>query len=295
LLFLGIIGSGRYGEKQTASLTLQEPKEVLGHTLTYEGTQRTPDGTWKYVVRVEKEGTQFVLEPVMFDSDYNNSVMRNPDYASSLTGDFYLEPVSLEQAEAQDVAHELVRLKKGEPQTIGDIQMTFVRFDMSHEPKGNMLAGSEFAVGAVLEVKRGKDVEVVIPVTMYQGTHPPEPRAARTKDGTLGFELLAMNVDAATKTSAVELNVAGLRGADAASRRVEETLVVEASVKPFIGLIWAAALLVIVGLLLSLRSKTGGPPKGDRGEKRPAVADQLTQRAKKKSNGEQVEEPAKGM
>lgn len=56
-----------------------------------------------------------VLEPVMFESQYNNSLMRNPDYLSSWFGDFYLEPVSLEQGETDE--QNIVVLVKDEPQT----------------------------------------------------------------------------------------------------------------------------------------------------------------------------------
>ena len=64
----------------------------------------------------------------MFESQYTNSLMRNPDYVSSWNGDFYLEPVSLEQGEMNE--QNQIVLVKDEPQVFGPITITFQRFDM---------------------------------------------------------------------------------------------------------------------------------------------------------------------
>ncbi|MBI3585989.1 MAG: cytochrome c biogenesis protein CcsA [Ignavibacteriales bacterium] len=253
LLFLGIIGSGRYGQKVTTSLTLNEPRELLGYKLTYTGSQPAEDGKWKFNVRVERNGSQFLLEPVMFQNTYNNSVMRNPDYASFLTRDFYIEPVSLEESQSQEVSSGTTfQLKKGEPQTIGDMKVTFLQFDMNHDGMDKMASGGGFGIGAVLEVKRGDAVERVVPVTIYKEGQKPNIKTAQTKDGQLGFQMLNMNIDAEKKSSAIELNVTGLTGQATQAPPKTEVLVIEASVKPFISLIWVAAILMTGGLFISL-------------------------------------------
>jgi cytochrome c-type biogenesis protein CcmF len=259
-LFLGIIGSGRYGEKKTASLPLNEPREVLGHQLTYTGYQPTQDGKWEFSVKVVSGSSQYVLDPVMFQSEYTNSLMRNPDYASSLTSDFYIEPVSLEEvAQTPEASGSmLLQLKKGESKTVGDATVTFVQFDTNHKGTESMVGGGAFAVGAVLEVKRGTSTERVVPVTLYKGSQTPQPQVARTKDGKLGFELLSMNVDSQAKGSTIELSVTGLGAGAPATQQKSELLVIEASVKPFVSLVWAGAFLIIVGLGISLVNKLNG-------------------------------------
>ena len=296
LLFLGIIGSGRYGQKETATLILLEPKEVLGYTLTYSGSEATSDGKWKFPVRVEKGGSRFTLEPVMFQSDYNNNVMRNPDYTSFLTKDFYIEPVSLEQIEAAGSgtqARNVIRLKKGESRTVDSMQVTFLRFDMDHEAIKGMTGSDGFAVGAVLEVKKGRSTELVVPVTVYQERQTPQPRIARTRDGSRGFELLAMNVGASATESTIDLNVTGDQGSIVAPTH-KEALVIEESVKPFISLIWTAAVLVTIGLLISLRSKWNN--RRSRGRVIPvnSSVNRKGREMPKRGNGERVEELAKG-
>jgi cytochrome c-type biogenesis protein CcmF len=259
LLFLGIIGSGRYGQKETASLPLNGSKEVLGYRLTYKGSHSTDDGKWKFNVQVERGATTFLLEPVMYQSSYNNSLMRNPDYASFITRDFYVEPVSLEHVEAkpETQGQTIVQLKKGESETVGGVTVTFLRFDMNHQGAQSMTGSGGFVVGALLEVRRGKTAEEVAPVAIYKAGQKPQSQIVKTKDGVIGFELLAMNVDSETKTSSIQLGITGLPGQVPAVQK-SEVLIIEASVKPFIGLIWTGAALMVAGLVISLAAKLNG-------------------------------------
>ncbi len=254
LLLLGILGSGHYGQKQTTSLTVNEPREVFGYQLTYLGAYPMKDGRWKFLVNVEKDGKRFRLEPVMFQSSYNDNLMRNPDYASFLTKDFYIEPVSLEGGSGRQYANDLFELTKGEPKNIGDMRVTFLRFDMTQHGKEEMASGGGFVVGAVLEVERAGKKEQVIPVTTYREGQQPEPKTAMLKDGKLGFQLLAMNVDAESKSSRIQVNVVGLREQSPKDSE-SDILVIEASLKPFISLVWIAAALVLIGLYVAIKRR----------------------------------------
>ncbi|MBI3109975.1 MAG: cytochrome c biogenesis protein CcsA [Ignavibacteriales bacterium] len=255
LLFLGIIGSGFYGQKETTSLTQGQPKEVLGYTLTYTGSQPTENGKWKFLVKADREGGSFLLEPVMFKSSYNDQIMRNPDYASFMTKDFYIEPVSVERATAGGHEHHAFDLSKGVATRIGDMSVTFVRFEMNqHGMEGMMGGASGFPVGAVLEVVRDGKKETVTAVTLYKEGQQPEVKPAVLKDGKTGFSMLSMNINPENKTSSIQVEVAGLDD-HAEEAAGPEMLVIEASIKPFISLIWVAATLISIGLFLSIVSK----------------------------------------
>jgi cytochrome c-type biogenesis protein CcmF len=251
LLFLGIIGSGFYGKKETVSLPQGEAKSVLGYNVVYAGAQPTEDGKWRFVVEAERDGKKFSLAPVMFKSTYNDQVMRNPDYVSFLTRDFYLEPVSLEQGSTHDHTDHLFELPKGATKEIGDMKVTFLRFDMNQHGMDGMMAGGGFPVGAVLEVVRGGKKETITVVTFYREGQEPEAKTVTLKDGTIGFKLVSMNIDPETKTSSIQVDVSGLDD-HAEQATGPEILVVEASVKPFISLIWIAATLISVGLALAM-------------------------------------------
>lgn len=255
LLFLGIIGSGFYGQKATTSLTQDQPKEVLGYTLTYTGSQPTGDGKWKFLVTAAREGGSFLLEPVMFKSTYNDQIMRNPDYVSFMTKDFYVEPVSVERATAGGHNHQTFDLPKGVATSIGDMSVTFVRFEMNQHGMEGMLGGAGgFPVGAVLEVVRNGKKETVTAVTLYKEGQQPEVKPAMLKDGETGFSMLSMNINPENKTSSIQVEVAGLHD-QAEETAGPEVLVIEASIKPFISLIWIAATLISIGLFLSILSK----------------------------------------
>ena len=260
LLFLGIIGSGRYGEKQTASLPLNESKEVLGHQLTYTGSKQMQDGKWLFSVKVAKEGSQFTLEPVMFQSEYNNSLMRNPDYAAFLTRDFYIEPVSLEDVAPPTASTgngSTLQLKKGESKALGDATVTFLRFDTNHKGMEATTGAGNFPVGVVLQVKRGSTIEEVTPVTVYRGAEKVEMKRATTKDGSIGFDLIAMNIGTQSIPSTIDLAITG-NVLSAPPVAKAQLLVVEASVKPFMSVVWTGAVFILFGLIVSLTTKFNG-------------------------------------
>ncbi|MEX2115850.1 MAG: cytochrome c biogenesis protein CcsA [Bacteroidota bacterium] len=249
LLFLGIIGSGGYGSKTTVSLPLGDPQEVLGHKLTYAGSELFENGKYRFDVTAQSGASDFTLHPVMYQSSYNNSLMREPDYASSWAGDFYLEPVALESQQVHSES-ESRHLAKGESVKVGGRSVTFVRFEMNQHGENKAMSPDGFTIGAVLEVKNGKSVETVIAPSLFRQGSAPEPTMVATKDKALEFRFVGMNVDMETKKSSVELSIEDPSSHD--HSKSKEVLVVEASVKPFMSLVWIAAILVLAGLGLAL-------------------------------------------
>ena len=115
------------------------------------------------------------LEPVMFESQYNNSLMRNPDYLSLWFGDFYLEPISIEQREADE--QNRIVLVKDEPQVFGPITITFQRFDMGAHGKSGMVGGGN-SITIVQDYK-------LKPKRIFRKLYPPQRmicREMRNKD-----------------------------------------------------------------------------------------------------------------
>jgi cytochrome c-type biogenesis protein CcmF len=257
LLFIGIIASGRYGQKQSVALPLNQSQLVFGYKLTYTGSLPTEDGKIKYIVHVDRNGKRKTLEPVMFESVYNNSLMRNPDYSSYWTKDFYIEPVSLEQnVTAQQ---NVVDLPKGEAVPYGPMTITFQKFDLSSHDKGEMMGGSNGAmtIGVMLEVKTEKDNQTVVPITTYTAKGALEMKTAYLQNSNIGFQLVSMNIGTGKgEKSLVHINVVGV-GENHGVGQKPETLIAEVSVKPFMNFVWIAALLIVSGLAVAMvrRSK----------------------------------------
>ena len=246
ILLLGIVGSGYYGKQQTVSLPLGEPQEVLGYTLNYTGAKQLMNDRWQFTVTARSEDREDDLRPVMFHSDYNNSVMRNPDYVSFLTNDLYIEPVSVETPK-QEATGEMVHLARGKGTTFGPYTLTFEAFDMQSHTGGTM-GGNDVAIGARILVKKGKSVTTVLPVSVFNQGDVSSSTPALLENGT-ELRLMGMNVDMTTRVSTVILQATAPGAVQIASK---ETLVVEASVKPFISLVWLGTVICLAGVAVAL-------------------------------------------
>jgi cytochrome c-type biogenesis protein CcmF len=253
LLFLGIIASGRYGQKQSVSLPLNQPKEVFGDTLMYVGASPSADGKSNYEVKLIQNGQSAILRPVMFESSYNNSLMRNPDYISYLTKDFYIEPVSLEQGNASEDQN-ILSLPKGEPVLYGPIQITFKQFDLGSHNKDDMMGSKgEMSIGVVLEVETEKGIQTLVPATTFSAKGTQMRKTVYLKNSAVGFQLIGMNV-ATTKgaKSIVQVNVVGLGGMSHGGAQKSDMFIAEVSVKPFMNLVWTASVLIVEGLAIAM-------------------------------------------
>ena len=254
ILFLSIIASGRYGAKQSISLLLNQPKSMFGYEMTYVGMSPTQDRKTKFIVNLKRDGKRYFLEPVMFKSQYSNSLMRNPDYLSSWFGDFYLEPVSIERGENNQ--QNLIDLVKDEPQIYGPITITFHRFDLGAYGKGGMMArGSSVTIGALLQIKTIKDVQEIEPTTTYNLQGNPKMRTAYLKNEHVGFQLVTMNLGSGEKKSQVQINIVGVEEMTHTGMQKPETLIAEIGVKPFMNFVWIASVMIISGLTIAMMQR----------------------------------------
>jgi cytochrome c-type biogenesis protein CcmF len=249
IFFLGVLASGKYSEKQHLSLSLNAPQHAFGYTLTYIGSRAIGANKFAFDVDVEKEGSKFTLSPIMFESG-EQGLMRNPDIKSFVTRDLYVSPVSLDRsAEASAHGGEMVSIRKGETVSVGNVKATFVKFDMGSHGMDAMASGGGMSVGSVLELTSNRGKETVTPVAVYNQQSAPTYRPVASKLLGANVQLVSMNVDMGAKQSMVTLEVIP-NGRDAATQRTE-ALVVEASVKPFMNLVWSGTVLLFIGLIIS--------------------------------------------
>lgn len=250
IMFLGIVATGRYSSTKHLSLPLNTPQQALGYTLTYTGYHPTEDGKFAFHVRAEKDGREFHLDPIMFEAG-QQGLMRNPDIVSFFTKDFYVSPVSLDQPAA--TAEEMYTIPKGETVSLGNVRATFVKFDMNAHATDAMVNGSGgMTIGSVLELSNGSAHETVIPVARYSSTGQPAYDSTPSKLINGRIQLVAMNVGmGGEEKSTVTVRVERTNGPAPGP----ETLVVEASIKPYINLLWAGTLVMMVGFLLAISKR----------------------------------------
>ncbi len=248
LFFIGVLASGKYSEKQHLSLSLNTPQHAFGYTLTYKGNRPTEGSKFAFDVDVEKDGSTFTLSPVMFEYG-EQGVMRNPDIKSFVTRDLYLSPISLDQiAGSSEHGGEMVSIKKGETVSVGNVKATFVKFDMRSHGMDAMTSGGGMTVGSVLELKSDQGKETLTPIAVYNQRSAPRFTPVPSKLLGANVQLVSMNIGMGSKQSMVTLEVMRPN----AALQPSEVLVVEASVKPFMNLVWSGTILLFIGLIISM-------------------------------------------
>ncbi len=240
VFFLGVISTGKYSTTHHLALQLDTPQDAMGYRFTYVGNHPRPDGKFAFNVRVEKDGTTFDLAPVMFDAG-QQGIMRNPDIAASIVRDIYVSPVSLEQPEMH-AAEESYILPKGESVPLGNMQAMFVGFDMGGHENGAM------TVGSILEISNGKSKETLTPSLAYSSSGSSSLTPIRSELLNASIQLVSMNVGMGGEKSTVTVQVDRHQHAAVP----QETLVVEASIKPFVALLWIGSFMMFGGIVLSI-------------------------------------------
>jgi len=189
----------------------------------------------------------------MYYSKYNEGLMRNPDIVNLISKDFYLAPLSLEQPEQSENKNmQKISFKKGETKKVGDFEITFLDFDFPVMEKAAMLEGKDVRIGATLQVKAygKKPVDIVPAKVLNQGQSEDKPA---TLDKRHQFSIVNMLPDKENSAnSKVEIGYTDLLVAGENSAASRDILVVEASVKPYINLVWSGVIIILVGFIVTI-------------------------------------------
>jgi cytochrome c-type biogenesis protein CcmF len=222
--------------------------------LTYTGHAPTPEGKYAFNVNVEENGNAFRLSPLMFNGG-EQGTMRNPDIASSLTSDFYISPISLQEGTHDQAEQgEVYTIEKGKTVSLGQYTATFVKFDMNAHSENAMTGGKagEMAVGSVLELSDGNAMETVTPMTVYGADGQRTFKSSQSKLLNATIQLVAMNVGGmGAEESAVTIGVQRVNDA----HQHADALVADVSVKPLIGLVWFGTIVMLVGLVMAMTKR----------------------------------------
>jgi cytochrome c-type biogenesis protein CcmF len=259
LVFLGIIGSSKYSEEMNLSLELNEPQEAFGYQLTYIGAtpfmdpNNKTDIKYYFNIRVEKDGKEMYLKPVMYYSEFSQGIMKNPDIANFMTKDVYLSPMGLVEPEIFS-GNELFEFTQGEEKIISDdMTVVFNDFDFGGlEKGGEEIMSGNYTIGANIKVKDSKFTETLLPKVKYTNGNPEYQVAKMSDNDKYSFYFVKMSVQSeemggATATIAVVDNIeAGNR------QKVDETFVVTASIKPFINVLWIGTGVLVIGFFISI-------------------------------------------
>ncbi|NOX65370.1 MAG: cytochrome c biogenesis protein CcsA [Chlorobi bacterium] len=257
LFMLGVVATGWFTREEQVELKEGQMTNVFGYNLTYTGYTPIENGEkFKFNITVEKDGSSNIIAPVMYISSFNNSLMRDPDIITKFTNDFYVSPVSFEEGggkKENNSSATKVTVTKGQTTEYNGAEIKFTKFDFPPDAMAAMQSGKDFYIGALLEIEfNGKKYNVEPKMETKSGQR--SFVGAKVKEANLNIELL--NLDASGK---VELSLSQINNNNTESK-IEEvklpSLWVEASIKPFMNLIWIGTLTVVLGFLIAAFRRT---------------------------------------
>jgi cytochrome c-type biogenesis protein CcmF len=251
IMCLGFVTSERYDDKQTVSLEQGKASSVLGYQMTYVGYRPIEREKYAFNIEVERNGRKHLVSPTMYFSEFTKGLMRHPDLINFINKDLYVAPLSVEQAETAQ--ERTVVLQKGIETDVEGLKLTFDDFDFSNIQRGAMLEGGNFTIGVMMTVKE-KGKKNKIGLTMKNSPAGPEyvPTTYRTTDNKeYVLSIVQMMPDREDKSkSKVEITVRVPQDGSGPARA--ETLVIEASIKPLINLVWIGTITLVVGFMLTI-------------------------------------------
>lgn len=249
LFLVGVVATASHTEQIQVDLVKGETVKALGYDLKFAGYTPIENGT-KYAFNVEitKGNSTRVASPVMYIAKFNNSLMREPDILVGLTKDFYVSPVGYSDgSEESHSSGEQVSLLKGQSHDYNGNKITFVSFELPKEGMNAMMSGGEFRITAVLNVKTTDGETTVRPaIVMKEGNRSTE--AVEIKEANLKIDIANMEAG----SGKVDLIFSSLDGGSVTQNNgMKEVLTVEASIKPFISLVWLGVIVLVVGFIIS--------------------------------------------
>lgn len=259
LLFLGIVAVGYSSQKTAFQLCEGEHHTVFGYTFTYLGKtqiekEKQDREKFEYNVEISKGDERYVVQPVAFWSDFNKreAPVFNPGIKNMLVRDVYVAP----QGVGEDGGPPLLTIKKGETMfdTVSHIKVTFVDFDFDVQMKAKMLEGKEVKMGAKLEMvdETGRMDTTTAYLTFSQGNPNPIPHVVPGTQRTIYFVKPEPDREHPEQSRAT---IAILDKSHPAPP-LHDVIALEVSIKPFINLVWAGTLVMVLGFVFAMRRRS---------------------------------------
>lgn len=248
LFILGVIGSSVNTQQVDVNLVKNETISAFGYEMTFTGWKPIDNNTkYSFNIDVKKGDSKYQVEPVMYVSDFNNSLMRIPAILTLPTLDLYISPLGYDEAKHNHSGDGTkVSLKKGSSTEFNGVNIIFTKFHLGEGTMAAMQEGRDFQMGAVLTIeKNGKVEEIELLRKQISGKIEFTSFASNEFDIKIQLaNLTADNVEIAlSKMTDVE---------EETVTEKQEVLYVSASVKPFISLVWIGVAVMVIGFFISV-------------------------------------------
>ncbi len=250
IFILGVLITGFFSKSAQIDLVKGESVSKFGKSFTYIGYGEIQNtNKFAFDVKVKSDNKESIVKPVMFMSEYNGSLMRNPDIRVGFNEDIYISPLGFEDGSSEN-NNNVILLNKMESKTINGIEVTFDGFEFPKEIMNKMTKGSDFEIGVKLRLNiNGKEYSV-LPQMIFRGGVK-EYSSIKIDDENLLVSLISLDV-----AGNVTLKIESLDNLSVPKTVNEESLSVEVSIKPFISFVWLGVIVMSIGLIISsLRRK----------------------------------------
>ena len=248
IFILGVIGSAGYSKQVDVNLEKNIPVTALGYEMVFTGYSPIENtNKYQFNISLKKDNKSFKVAPIMYISDFNNGLMREPAILSMFTKDIYVSPLGYEEDDGSSNKSNSISLQKGESKVYGDVNITFDDFNFPPETRQAMMDGKDFEIGVNLTAEsHGKKTPIKVAWVNKLGQK--TLTSADLKEDNVKITLL--NLDASGK---VDLALSKLDGSDlTAIKGPKEVLTVTASIKPFINFVWTGVLIMVIGFVISV-------------------------------------------
>lgn len=246
LFILGVIGSASFSEEVDVDLIKNETKSAFGFDMTFTGYSPIENNTkYAFNINLKNGSSDYSVAPVMYISDFNNGLMREPDILSLLTKDIYISPLGYDEGKGENSEGQSFSLELGSQSNFDDATISyqsFIKPDMSA-----MTTGGSIKMGAVITVQ--KDGKTYTDSTVMQGTTGNfDFVAAQFNDANLKVQV--QKIDPTTKQAV--FIVSNIVNKTPVTTQPKEVLTVTASIKPFISFVWIGVLVMFIGFFVSV-------------------------------------------
>jgi cytochrome c-type biogenesis protein CcmF len=198
---------------------------------------------------IKKGDKVYDMTPIMYMSDYNNSLMREPAILNLFSKDIYLEPLGYDEGTNQqaNANGETISLEKGKTIEFKGTKITFDKFDVSPETMSAMQQGKDFQLGADLTLEaNGKTEEFELFRKSISGQIQFTDYVSKNSD--LKIQLLNLNAQM------IELAISSPKATQepVVQKPKQEVLTVTARIKPYISLLWIGVIVMVVGFFVAV-------------------------------------------
>ncbi len=240
---LGVIFNGGYSQTKHVKLPKNESVSVFGAKFKFTGVEPFYNGKrFKFHVLVDEGSKTDVISPVMFFSEMDGGLMREPSVINFLDKDIYISPISYNDGSKKTVPGKMIELNKGETKEIDGISIHFVDFDLPDNFVEKMMNNEEMMLGVKLKVKiNGKEFSADPKQKINNGVRTDFP--AELSNGET-IKIVSLNAAGNVKLKLIP------KDANAITPR--QVLSADISIKPFVSLVWIGVLIMGLGFVLSI-------------------------------------------